>query len=87
LGPRSGSGPDIELHARERQARDGSSGHAATGAIGTYGRLFIQAAKVILIRPHNWQRFSFGKGRFGSLLCRLLKQNLMVEPKLSSEIF
>jgi transposase len=22
--------------------------------------LFIQAAKVILMRPHNWQRFSFG---------------------------
>ena len=22
--------------------------------------LFIQAAKVILMRPHNWERFSFG---------------------------
>ena len=22
--------------------------------------LFIQAAKVILMRPHNWEKFSFG---------------------------
>src|SRR6476620_5384222 len=42
-----------------------TGGRSITGSISKRGSkylrtLFIQAANVILMRPHNWERFSFG---------------------------
>jgi transposase len=42
-----------------------TGGRSVLGRISKRGSkylrtLFIQAANVILMRPHNWQRFSFG---------------------------